>query len=139
MCLNLLETCTTHNTATLGFYVLILGPRRQGDGQRVNLFLMYHKERMGQRLWSCFYCFFRNMVIALKELSIRGDFRTTVEYLIKLLETDHFQNNQIDTGWLDKLIVEKVQVLRWTRSLNVLFYDESSLMLCSCNESSLIV
>ena len=50
------------------------------------------------------------MVIALKELSIRGDFRTTVEYLIKLLETDHFQNNQIDTGWLDKLIVEKVQV-----------------------------
>ena len=36
--------------------------------------------------------------------------RTTVEYLIKLLETDHFQNNQIDTGWLDKLIVEKVQV-----------------------------
>ena len=27
MCLNLLETCTTHNTATLGFYVLILGPR----------------------------------------------------------------------------------------------------------------
>ena len=68
-------------------------------------------------------------MIALKELSIRGDFRTTVEYLIKLLETDHFQNNQIDTGWLDKLIVEKVQVLRWTRSLNVLFYDESSLML----------
>ena len=50
------------------------------------------------------------MVIALKELSIRGDFRTTVEYLIKLLETDHFQNNTIDTGWLDKLIVEKVQV-----------------------------
>ena len=26
VCLNLLETCTTHNTATLGFYVLILGP-----------------------------------------------------------------------------------------------------------------
>ena len=49
-------------------------------------------------------------MIALKELSIRGDFRTTVEYLIKLLETDHFQNNTIDTGWLDKLIVEKVQV-----------------------------
>ena len=66
-------------------------------------------------------------MIALKELSIRGDFRTTVEYLIKLLETDHFQNNQIDTGWLDKLIVEKVQVLRWTRSLEG-FFDDSSLM-----------
>lgn len=33
----------------------------------------------------------RNLVIALKELSIRGDFRTTVEYLITLLETDDFQ------------------------------------------------
>lgn len=29
----------------------------------------------------------QHMVVALKELSIRGDFRTTVEYLIKLLET----------------------------------------------------
>ncbi|XP_053325093.1 acetyl-CoA carboxylase 2 isoform X2 [Spea bombifrons] len=50
-----------------------------------------------------------NMVMALKELSIRGDFRTTVEYLIKLLETESFQNNDIDTGWLDHLIAEKVQ------------------------------
>lgn len=51
-----------------------------------------------------------NMVVALKELSIRGDFRTTVEYLINLLETESFQNNDIDTGWLDYLIAEKVQV-----------------------------
>uniref|UniRef100_A0A8C4U5W6 acetyl-CoA carboxylase n=1 Tax=Falco tinnunculus TaxID=100819 RepID=A0A8C4U5W6_FALTI len=50
-----------------------------------------------------------NMVVALKELSIRGDFRTTVEYLIKLLETESFQNNEIDTSWLDHLIAEKVQ------------------------------
>ncbi|PNI64840.1 ACACB isoform 3 [Pan troglodytes] len=50
-----------------------------------------------------------NMVVALKELSIRGDFRTTVEYLINLLETESFQNNDIDTGWLDYLIAEKVQ------------------------------
>lgn len=50
-----------------------------------------------------------NMVVALKELSIRGDFRTTVEYLTKLLETDSFQNNCCDTGWLDKLIMDKVQ------------------------------
>lgn len=50
------------------------------------------------------------MVVALKELSIRGDFRTTVEYLINLLETERFQNNDIDTGWLDYLIAEKVQV-----------------------------
>nr|KAF6463658.1 acetyl-CoA carboxylase beta [Rousettus aegyptiacus] len=49
------------------------------------------------------------MVVALKELSIRGDFRTTVEYLINLLETESFQNNDINTGWLDHLIAEKVQ------------------------------
>uniref|UniRef100_A0AAY4EC52 acetyl-CoA carboxylase n=1 Tax=Denticeps clupeoides TaxID=299321 RepID=A0AAY4EC52_9TELE len=53
-----------------------------------------------------------NMVVALKELSIRGDFRTTVEYLIKLLETESFQNNSIDTGWLDRLISEKMQAER---------------------------
>lgn len=44
---------------------------------------------------------FRNMVVAMKELSIRGDFRTTVEYLIKLLETESFRTNDIDTSWLD--------------------------------------
>uniref|UniRef100_A0A8D0FZT9 acetyl-CoA carboxylase n=1 Tax=Sphenodon punctatus TaxID=8508 RepID=A0A8D0FZT9_SPHPU len=60
-----------------------------------------------------------NMVVALKELSIRGDFRTTVEYLIKLLETESFQQNRIDTGWLDKLIAEKVQAERPDTMLGV--------------------
>ena len=50
----------------------------------------------------------RNMVLALKELSIRGDFRTTVEFLVTLLETELFHSNQINTGWLDQLIAEKV-------------------------------
>uniref|UniRef100_A0A0A9YFN2 Acetyl-CoA carboxylase n=3 Tax=Lygus hesperus TaxID=30085 RepID=A0A0A9YFN2_LYGHE len=50
-----------------------------------------------------------NLVIALKELSIRGDFRTTVEYLTTLLETETFQTNTIDTAWLDLLIAERVQ------------------------------
>ncbi|XP_065368602.1 acetyl-CoA carboxylase isoform X2 [Calliphora vicina] len=50
-----------------------------------------------------------NLVIALKELSIRGDFRTTVEYLITLLETNRFLDNSIDTAWLDALIAERVQ------------------------------
>jgi len=56
-----------------------------------------------------FFLVCRNLVIALKELSIRGDFRTTVEYLITLLETPSFQNNTIDTSWLDALIAERVQ------------------------------
>lgn len=50
-----------------------------------------------------------NLVVALKELSIRGDFRTTVEYLITLLETESFQQNNIDTAWLDLLISERVR------------------------------
>jgi len=50
----------------------------------------------------------KHMVVALKELSIRGDFRTTVEYLIKLLETPDFEANTITTGWLDELITKKL-------------------------------
>ncbi|KAI4288989.1 MAG: hypothetical protein L6R35_001747 [Caloplaca aegaea] len=54
----------------------------------------------------------KHMVIALKELSIRGDFRTTVEYLIKLLETAAFEDNTITTGWLDDLISKKLTAER---------------------------
>lgn len=54
----------------------------------------------------------KHMVVALKELSIRGDFRTTVEYLIKLLETPAFEDNTITTGWLDELITNKLTAER---------------------------
>jgi len=46
-------------------------------------------------------------VLALKELEVRGDIRTTVEYLVQLLETKAFKENTIDTSWLDGLIREK--------------------------------
>mmetsp|Transcript_14027 Transcript_14027/g.20077 ORF Transcript_14027/g.20077 Transcript_14027/m.20077 type:complete len:2365 (+) Transcript_14027:253-7347(+) len=46
----------------------------------------------------------RNMVLALKELSIRGDISTTVDYISKLIELDDYVNNNIHTGWLDQLI-----------------------------------
>jgi acetyl-CoA carboxylase/biotin carboxylase 1 len=39
------------------------------------------------------------LVLALKEIDVRGDIRTTVEYLIKLLETPEFKANTIDTSW----------------------------------------
>lgn len=61
------------------------------------------------------------MVLALKEISIRGDFRTTVEYLIKLLEHEFFSNNKIDTGWLDFLISKQDQVIDLRRS-GYIFY-----------------
>lgn len=54
----------------------------------------------------------KHMVVALKELSIRGDFRTTVEYLIKLLETEDFEENTISTGWLDELISKRLTAER---------------------------
>ncbi|OON20696.1 biotin carboxylase domain protein [Opisthorchis viverrini] len=50
-----------------------------------------------------------NLVLALKELSIRGDFRTTVEYLIKVMESEEFMNHEIDTDWLDFRIAKKDQ------------------------------
>ncbi len=46
----------------------------------------------------------RNMVLALKELSIRGDISTTVDYIGKLIELEDFVENNIDTGWLDQII-----------------------------------
>ncbi|KAL0575912.1 acetyl-coenzyme-A carboxylase [Marasmius crinis-equi] len=61
----------------------------------------------------------KNMIIALKELSIRGDFRTTVEYLIKLLELEAFRDNAITTGWLDSLISNRLTAERPDATLAV--------------------
>ncbi|GAA6021680.1 hypothetical protein JCM10207_008111 [Rhodosporidiobolus poonsookiae] len=62
----------------------------------------------------------KNMVVALKELSIRGDFRTTVEYLIKLLETEAFEENTITTAWLDNLISQRLTAERPDTTLAVI-------------------
>ncbi|KZF21703.1 acetyl-CoA carboxylase [Xylona heveae TC161] len=62
----------------------------------------------------------KHMVVALKELSIRGDFRTTVEYLIKLLETPAFEENKITTGWLDDLISNRLTAERPDPNLAVI-------------------
>lgn len=47
------------------------------------------------------------LILALKEIEVRGEIRTTVEYLVQLLETKAFIENTIDTAWLDGLIKEK--------------------------------
>jgi acetyl-CoA carboxylase/biotin carboxylase 1 len=46
----------------------------------------------------------KNMILALKELSIRGDIRTTIEYIGDMMESDDFVNNNISTAWLDARI-----------------------------------
>ncbi len=71
----------------------------------------------------------RNMIMALRELSIRGDIRTTIEYLPHVMEvrmraaapaarslsvhsaaaqTQDFINNKTDTRWLERVSVESV-------------------------------
>eukprot|EP00871_Galdieria_phlegrea_P005615 jgi/Galph1/6054/GphlegSOOS_G4712.1 len=49
----------------------------------------------------------RNIVLALKELSIRGEIRTATEYIIKLLESEDFKQCTVTTEWLDRLIATK--------------------------------
>ena len=49
-----------------------------------------------------------NLVVALKELSIRGDFRTIVEHLVMILEKQEFRENNFNTSWLDEMIEAKV-------------------------------
>ena len=46
----------------------------------------------------------RAMIVALKELEIRGDMRTTVEYIIRMMESEDFIKNKISTQWLDSRI-----------------------------------
>lgn len=43
----------------------------------------------------------------LQNHKVRGEIRTTVEYLVQLLETKAFIENTIDTSWLDGILREK--------------------------------
>uniref|UniRef100_A0A7S1BIY5 Acetyl-CoA carboxylase n=1 Tax=Corethron hystrix TaxID=216773 RepID=A0A7S1BIY5_9STRA len=51
----------------------------------------------------------KNMALALKELSIRGDISTNVDYISHLIEMEDFVENRIDTAWLDRLIKADAQ------------------------------
>ncbi|KZV60341.1 hypothetical protein PENSPDRAFT_717959 [Peniophora sp. CONT] len=62
----------------------------------------------------------KNMVVALKELIIRDDFRTPVECLIELLKAQAFDENTITTGWLDNLILNKLMAERPDLTLAVI-------------------
>ncbi|KAF8059022.1 hypothetical protein FPV67DRAFT_1454673 [Lyophyllum atratum] len=63
----------------------------------------------------------KNMIAALKESSIRGDFRTTVVYLFKLLELEALKENTITTGWLDSLISSNLTAERPDATLAVIY------------------
>ncbi|KAJ1432269.1 carboxyl transferase domain-containing protein [Ochromonadaceae sp. CCMP2298] len=52
----------------------------------------------------------RAMIVALKELQIRGDIRTTQEYIIKMLQSEDFIANRINTDWLDGRIARHAEI-----------------------------
>jgi len=51
-----------------------------------------------------------NLAIALNDLTIRGEIRTTIEYLKDLIESDDYKANRIDTAWLDARIKANVAI-----------------------------
>lgn len=51
----------------------------------------------------------RSMVLALKEVKIRGEIRTTVDYIINMIQEPDFQLQRIHTAWLDNRIAQHVR------------------------------
>jgi biotin carboxyl carrier protein len=65
------------------------------------------------------------IILGLKELSIRGEISTPVDYLIRLMETPEFCNNTADTAWLDSRIANGEAMVK-PHSLE----DESNVVIC---------
>ncbi|KAK7197558.1 acetyl-CoA carboxylase [Novymonas esmeraldas] len=49
----------------------------------------------------------RGMVLALRNLVVRGEIRTSTPYVMELLETPAFRDCDVSTAWLDRLIAAK--------------------------------
>jgi len=61
----------------------------------------------------------KNMIMALKEISIRGEFRTTIEYLVRILEMEEYKANKVNTSWMDGLIAHHFDVEKPEQTLSV--------------------
>ncbi|XP_024374276.1 acetyl-CoA carboxylase 1 [Physcomitrium patens] len=53
-----------------------------------------------------------NMVLGLKELHIRGEIHTNVDYTVDILHAPEYRDNKIHTGWLDSRIAMRVRAER---------------------------
>ena len=53
----------------------------------------------------------RAMVVALKQVKIRGEIRTTVDYTTDMVQHEAFMGNNHHTGWLDSRIAAHVSHL----------------------------
>lgn len=70
-----------------------------------------------------------NMVLGLKEIQIRGEIRTNVDYTVDLLNATEYRENKIHTGWLDSRIAMRVRAERPPWYLSVVggaLYEASS-------------
>ena len=47
------------------------------------------------------------LILTLKEMEVRGEIRTTFEYLSQLLNKQEFKDNAVTTSWLDGILKEK--------------------------------
>jgi acetyl-CoA carboxylase/biotin carboxylase 1 len=77
------------------------------------------------------------MVLGLKELHIRGEIRTNVDYTVDLLHAPEYRDNKIHTGWLDSRIAMRVRVERPPWHLSVVggaLYKATSLTAASVTE-----
>lgn len=52
----------------------------------------------------------RAMGIALREVRIRGEIRTVVDYATEMIQSPDFVGNNIHTGWLDSRIASHVSL-----------------------------
>lgn len=55
----------------------------------------------------------RNLVVALRDVAIRGEIRTIIDYALDMVQSQDLIGNTIHTGWLDSRIALKVW--RWRR------------------------
>ncbi|KAK9790754.1 hypothetical protein WJX73_002279 [Symbiochloris irregularis] len=51
----------------------------------------------------------RALVVALKEIKIRGEIRTIVDYAIEMIQSPEFLGNSIHTGWLDYRVASQIK------------------------------
>ena len=52
----------------------------------------------------------RAMVVALKQVKIRGEIRTSVDYTTDMIQHEAFTGNNHHTGWLDSRIAARVSL-----------------------------
>ena len=72
----------------------------------------------------------RAMVVALKEIKIRGEIHHICDYVTELLQDEEFLGDGIHTGWLDSRIAAQVGWLDvWKNAMRRIRYG---LVFCLC-------